>query len=89
MRIEDAVAALEEARGLVTPDGANLELLSVDDDARSITLRLHLDEVACLECMMPRDYLERLTLSTFQEYLPELQRITIIDPRESSGVAGP
>jgi hypothetical protein len=77
------VSALDE---LVKHDGAGLELLDADPDGRTISLRLVLDGVECLECVMPRDYLEQLSLSVLRPKLPELERVVIDDPRESSPV---
>lgn len=82
MTKDDAAMALIQVLDLVAPDGATLELLSVDEKARSIELRLGLDDVECLECVLPRDYLERLALSMVQATLPEVRRVAIIDPRE-------
>jgi hypothetical protein len=84
MTRDDAAAALKDVLDLVAPDGAGLELLSVDNTARSIELKLDLDNVECLECVLPRDYLERLALSMFQQSLPELQQVAIVDPREQN-----
>jgi hypothetical protein len=74
---------LGELRELVSQDGAELELVAVDGAQRSVSLQLVLDGVECLDCVMPRDYLEQLSLDILRRAVPELERVSIADPREA------
>jgi hypothetical protein len=74
-----SVATLDE---LVKHDGAALELEGVDPTAGVVELRLVLDGVECIECVMPRDFLETLSLDVLRRALPDVRIVRIHDPRE-------
>src|SRR5262245_55091941 len=63
--MDDSVtAALDEVRGLVSPDGGEVELDGVD--GTTYRLRLVLENAHCVECVMPRPFLEQVALDVFQ-----------------------
>jgi hypothetical protein len=79
----DAVAiALGPVRDLLRLDGADIELVSVDD-AGTAHLRLLLVEAGCAECVLPKTMLEGVALQMMQSAAPGLQSVTIDDPREA------
>jgi hypothetical protein len=87
MGLGDSEAIVAAVEKLVKPDGGAFELAGVDEAARSVSLRLVLDGVECIECVLPRDYLEQLSLSLLREELPDLERVTIDDPRDDPSFA--
>ena len=73
-------AAFGPVRDLVRADGGDLVIdRVVDTTAR---LRLVLDSAECRECVMPRDFLERVALDMLQREVTDLTAVTIHDPRE-------
>ncbi len=81
----EVVSELGRLDELVMYDGAAFELAGVDGAAHSVSLRLRLDGVECLDCVMPRDFLEQLALNVLKPSLPDLVRVEIDDPREHAG----
>jgi hypothetical protein len=73
-------AALEEVRGLVTPDGGEIELTQVD--GANVQLRLVLENAHCIECVMPRPFLEQVALDVFRRNGAAADEVVIDDPRE-------
>lgn len=82
MTQQEAVQAVEALKDLVAPDGGDLALVTYDPISRALTLDMNLDKVECLECIMPRDYLERLALNIFAKSMPQIEKVVILDPRE-------
>jgi Fe-S cluster biogenesis protein NfuA len=78
----DAVAgALGEARALVQADGADLELVGIDDELGRVELRLVLVEAGCAECVMPQQFLEGVVLDIVREAVPTVRAVHVDDPR--------
>jgi Fe-S cluster biogenesis protein NfuA len=73
-------AALEGPRALVQADGGDLELTGVA--GTTIELRLIVESAECAECVMPRQFLEQITLDMVRKDLPAVDAIRIDDPRE-------
>ena len=73
-------AGLEEVRGLVNPDGGDVVLDGVD--GATVRLRLVLETAHCVECVMPRPFLEHVALDVFRRNGAEADSVTIDDPRE-------
>ncbi len=74
--------ALDEVRALVQADGGDLELIDVDEASRTVILRLVLEGVSCRECVMPRALLEDMAAGMLRPRVPDLDAVTIDDPRE-------
>ena len=85
--LDDPQTIVEAVELLVRPDGGAFELVGVDPAAGTVSLRLVLDGVECIECVMPRDFLEELSLSLLKEQVPDVQRVEIEDPREDPSFA--
>jgi Fe-S cluster biogenesis protein NfuA len=83
----DPAVIIEQLNKFVNNDGAAFELVEVNAAKRAVLLKLVLDGVECLDCVMPRHYLEQLSLTMLRETLPDLQRVVIDDPREHVGAA--
>ena len=72
--------ALDEVRGLVSPDGGDVQLDGVDGS--TVRLRLVLESAHCVECVMPRPFLEQVALDIFRRGGVDAEAISIDDPRE-------
>jgi Fe-S cluster biogenesis protein NfuA len=73
--------ALEEVRALVQADGGDLLLTAVDGD--TVDLQLVLEGADCVECVMPRDFLEQVALDVLRRGGASVGTVRIADPRES------
>jgi hypothetical protein len=76
----DHDAALAELRGLVSADGADLDLVAHDTATGSLRLRLVIPDAHCADCVMPRAALESTATSWLSVH--GIAEVTIDDPRE-------
>jgi hypothetical protein len=72
--------ALDEIRGLVQADGGDMVLTSVDGG--TISLRLVVEGAHCVECVMPREFLEQVALDVFRRGGVAAKSVVVDDPRE-------
>ena len=72
--------ALAELRGLVSADGGDVVLDAVDGS--TVRVRLVLESAHCVECVMPRPFLERVALDVFRRNGVDAEAVAIDDPRE-------
>jgi Fe-S cluster biogenesis protein NfuA len=72
--------ALDEVRSLVQADGGDMLLTSVD--GATVNLQLVVEGAECVECIMPRDILEQITLDILQRNAVAVDAVHIDDPRE-------
>ena len=85
---ESGIAAgLDEVRGLVSPDGGDVVLDGIDGS--TVRLRLVLETAHCVECVMPRTFLEHVALDVFRRNGAEVDAIAISDPREDPDFVAP
>jgi len=73
-------AALGDVRALVTADGGDLVLSSIDDG--TVHLRLVLETAECQECVMPGAFLGQVALDMLSPSVPGLASVVVDDPRE-------
>ena len=80
--LDDAAVAvaLDELRGLVTPDGGDVTLEEVD--GTTVRLQLVLETAHCVECVMPRAFLEHVALDVFRRNGANADAVAVDDPRE-------
>jgi len=74
------LAAIAEVKELVQADGGDMLLTSVDGGTAK--LQLVVEHSNCVECIMPRDLLEQITLDILQRGGAGIDAVTIDDPRE-------
>jgi hypothetical protein len=80
-------AGVEELRGLLRPDGADLQIVGTDGEVDRVHLRLDLDHVECLECVMPPDMLDQMIRDGLRRRVaPDLDLI-LDDPRRTANNA--
>ncbi len=79
--------ALDEIRGLVQADGGDMLLASID--GATVNLQLVVEGASCVECVMPRDILEQISLDMFQRAGVPADAVRIDDPREHPGFVMP
>ncbi len=73
-------AGLAEVRALVSPDGGDVVLDRVD--GTTVRMRLLLETAHCVECVMPRPFLEHVALDVFRRNGAIADAVVIDDPRE-------
>jgi hypothetical protein len=72
--------ALDEIKGLVQADGGDMLLTAVDGS--TIRLQLVVEGASCVECVMPREFLEQIALDIFRRGGVDADAVAIDDPRE-------
>ena len=75
----DLLPALGDLRQALQADGADMEVEGLE--AGVATIRLVLGPEACLDCIMPKDVLEKILLSSIRKSTPDVTRVHLIDPR--------
>lgn len=81
--------ALDEVRSLVQADGGDLTLASVDEASGTVALDLVLEGANCVECVMPREFLEQIALDMLGQKVPGVKAVSIADPREDPNWVAP
>lgn len=74
-------AAVEEIATLLRADGADLVLVETHPARATITLRLELDGVDCLDCILAPDALAETITRAVQRRVPEEFELVLHDPR--------
>lgn len=83
MATADLVAeALSSPREMLQADGADLELIDVDEGVVHVKLLIGPD--ACLECILERSMLEAALLHGLREADPSIGGVVVDDPRPSA-----
>ena len=72
--------ALDEIRSLEQADGGDMLLTSVVDE--TVNLQLVVEGATCVECVMPREFLEQIALGMIRKQAPAVAAVTVDDPRE-------
>jgi hypothetical protein len=72
--------ALNEVRSIISADGGDILLTSVEGG--TVNLQLVVQGASCAECILPRELLEQVTLDIFQRGGTGVTAISIDDPRE-------
>jgi hypothetical protein len=83
----DLAPSLQQLRDLVSPDGGDVALDGVEGS--TVKVRLLLENSHCVECVMPRPFLEQVALDVFRRNGVELDAVAIDDPREDPNFVPP
>jgi hypothetical protein len=75
-----------DLRQALQADGADLEMEGVTDGVA--TIRLILGPEACLECIMPKDTLEKMLLVSLRQ-ADDVSSVDLLDPRLDPSWAPP
>ena len=80
----EVAAVVGQLQDLVAADGGAFELLGVDRAGR-VSLRLRLDAVECLDCIVPPSLLADMVEQFVGSRLREVTRTELVDPRTEDG----
>jgi hypothetical protein len=81
MDIDGVRAAVSDVATLLRLDGADLEVVAVDSRIDRIDLRLVLDTVECLDCVLPPEQLRATVEQALLQRAPGEYEVRIDDPR--------
>ncbi|HZJ27671.1 MAG TPA: NifU family protein [Acidimicrobiia bacterium] len=78
---DGVTAAVDEIAALLRADGGDLVLVDADPARARITLRLELDGVECLDCILAPDALAETVTQAVHRRVPEEFELVLHDPR--------
>lgn len=81
MDAAQVTTAIDEVAGLLRLDGADLVLVAADARLDRIDVRLVLDGVECLDCVLPPEQLRATIEQSLQRRAPGEYELRIDDPR--------
>jgi Fe-S cluster biogenesis protein NfuA len=84
----DVRGAIDNLRGLVQGDGADLTVISIDNGAGVIELALELVDANCAECMLPPARLREVLASSLAQQGVTTHRLVLRDPRGGGALPG-
>jgi Fe-S cluster biogenesis protein NfuA len=73
---------LEALRESLRADGADLELVRIDNEVA--TVQLLLGPEVCADCILPRPSLEAVLRVAIARRHPSVSKVHLIDPRETT-----
>lgn len=79
----DLAPTIDQLQGLIRADGGDLLVTNIDRATGAVELTLVVEGAECIECVMPREFLEQIALTQLAEVAPDITTVTINDPRES------
>jgi Fe-S cluster biogenesis protein NfuA len=78
----DAVStAVEELAAIIRADGGDLVLVKADDAMDLVEVRLDLEGVSCLDCILPPDQLRQVLEEGIARRVPSEFELVVHDPR--------
>ena len=81
MNTSEVAAAVDEVAGLLRLDGADLVLVAADAGLDRIDVRVVLDGVECLDCVLPPEQLRATIEQSIQRRAPGEYELRVDDPR--------
>jgi Fe-S cluster biogenesis protein NfuA len=75
---------MNDLRALVQGDGLDLEYLGTDSMAGTLKLRLTEGPNPCAACVMSRELLEDIALTTVQKTDPRIRKVLVRDERPNA-----
>jgi Fe-S cluster biogenesis protein NfuA len=82
---EAVEAALDDIRDAFRADGADIVVESVDPATDSVSVRLDLADVSCLECVLAPDILHNIIEAALSRALTTEFELIVTDPRVGAG----
>ena len=80
MDLREVRFAVDQLRPLVGADGADLELLGVQEGV--VQVRLLLTDTGCAECVLPAATLQQVLMDSLRTTVEGVAGVRIDDPRE-------
>ena len=81
MNPAEVAAAVEELASVIRADGGDLVLEGADPATDRVEVRLDLDGVSCLDCILPPDQLRRTLEDGIARRVPGEFELVLHDPR--------
>ena len=81
MNVADVAAAVDELAELLRADGGDLVLVKADAALDRIEVRLDLEGVSCLDCILPPDQLRQVLQDGIARRVPSEFELVVHDPR--------
>jgi Fe-S cluster biogenesis protein NfuA len=73
--------AVEELAAIIRADGGDLVLVKADDAMDLVEVRLDLEGVSCLDCILPPDQLRQVLEEGIARRVPSEFELVVHDPR--------
>ncbi len=81
MNRDDVAAAVDELAAVIRADGGDLVLVDADVARDRVEVRLDLDGVSCLDCVLPPDQLRQVLQEGIARRVPSEFELVVHDPR--------
>jgi hypothetical protein len=81
---DEVTAAVEEVGKVLRADGGDLVLVAVDPKTDRIRIRVDLDQVSCMDCILPPDMLEEVITDSLRRRVRGEFELVLDDPRRST-----
>jgi Fe-S cluster biogenesis protein NfuA len=81
MDVAAVATAVGELAAVIQADGGDLVLVKADAALDRIEVRLDLDGVSCLDCILPPDQLRRVLEDGIARRVPSEFELVVHDPR--------
>ena len=81
MNTDAAASAVDELAAIIRADGGDLVLVKADTALDRIEVRLDLDGVSCLDCILPPDQLRWVLQDGIARRVPSEFELVVHDPR--------
>ncbi|MCU1374547.1 MAG: hypothetical protein JWO68_1833 [Actinomycetia bacterium] len=81
MDVGAVATAVDELAAIIRADGGDLVLVTADAALDRIEVRLDLDGVSCLDCILPPDQLRQVLQDGIARRVPSEFELVVHDPR--------
>lgn len=81
MNVDGVTTAVVEMARVLRADGGDLVLVEADPGTDRVEVRLELDDVSCLDCVMPTGALYELISASIARRSPGEFELVLVDPR--------
>lgn len=81
MNPAEVAAAVEELAAIIRADGGDLLLEKADPAMDRVEVRLDLDGVSCLDCILPPEQLRQVLQDGIARRVPSEFELVVHDPR--------